>query len=55
VGRDRDVEDVCIPKSIDGHGRTVAFELDANHVLKVDLEDRKGIQSHHEDRSVLEN
>ena len=53
MGRDRDVEDVRIPKSTDGHGRTVEFAAD--HVLKVDLEDRKGIQSYHGDRNVLGN
>ena len=55
MGRDRDVEDVCIQKSTDGHGRSMEFERDASHVLNVDLEDRKVVQSYHDDRSVLEN
>ena len=55
MGKDCGVEAVYIPKSTDSHDHTVELEHDANHVLKVNPEDRKGIQSYHEDRSVLEN
>lgn len=54
VGSDHYPWDVYILKSTDGHGRTLELKCDADHVSKVDLEDRSVAESHHEDHKSVE-